>query len=274
MPHPMVEHTLPSLADVQFDVSYQKTSIRKDDSTAVKAHVHSCYEVYINVTGEVSFLVNSTLYPITTGAVLFTKPGDVHHCVYNADSLHEYFCLWIKTESGSALDTMLKEQKLPNLYTAEGEIRDRLFSLLHELNKVRTKTADFTAMVCFMNCLNLICSVRPTSEETTAELPDTLRDVLCYIDTHFAEIGSISEILPQFYISYATLNRWFRRYVHLSPHEFLEAKKLAYAEQLLKQRFSVTQVSERAGFSDCSHFIAVFRKKFGQTPLRYRKQER
>ncbi len=273
MAYPIVDHALLSLEDVQFDVSYQRRQIKKDDPTAVKVHIHSCYEVYVNVTGDVSFLVNSTVYPISSGSVLLTKPGDVHHCVYNADDTHEYFCLWIKTDHDSPLDIFLREQTLPKLYVAEEELRALLFERLHQLHQAQAQVANFYDTVCFMNCLDLICSVHPVKEEAPDDIPDTLKEVLCYIDTHFAEIGSICEILPRFYISNATLNRWFRRYVHLSPREFLEAKKLAYAEKLLKQKISITQVSEQAGFSDCSHFIAVFRKKFGQTPLRYRKQD-
>ena len=34
---------------------------------------------------------------------------------------------------------------------------------------------------------------------------------------------------------------------------------------------SVTAAATNAGFSDCSHFIVLFKKKFGQTPLEYKK---
>jgi AraC-like DNA-binding protein len=59
--------------------------------------------------------------------------------------------------------------------------------------------------------------------------------------------------------------------VQLSPRTFLEAKKLAYAKTLLMGGYSVSEAGERSGFSDCSYFIATFRRKFGQTPLQYRR---
>jgi AraC-like DNA-binding protein len=56
----------------------------------------------------------------------------------------------------------------------------------------------------------------------------------------------------------------------MSPHTFLEEKKLAYAKQLLMGGASVTDACFGAGFSDNSHFISVFKRKFGETPYKYK----
>ena len=62
--------------------------------------------------------------------------------------------------------------------------------------------------------------------------------------------------------------------MHLSPKEFLEAKKLSYAKALLESGKSVTDVYTQVGFGDCSHFIAVFKKRFGETPFRYKSNKK
>lgn len=103
------------------------------------------------------------------------------------------------------------------------------------------------------------------------DLPEGMQQVLDYIDTHFAEIENVGEISEHFFMSRATMNRWFRKYIRLSPRELLEAKKLSYAKKLLAEGMNITDTSMHAGFSDCSYFIAVFKKKFGKTPLQYQK---
>ncbi|MBP3591363.1 MAG: AraC family transcriptional regulator [Clostridia bacterium] len=45
-----------------------------------------------------------------------------------------------------------------------------------------------------------------------------------------------------------------------------------YVLELLKKDASVTEACTAAGFSDCSHFIVLFKKKFGETPLKYKKR--
>ena len=46
----------------------------------------------------------------------------------------------------------------------------------------------------------------------------------------------------------------------------------SHAAKLLTEGRSVTEVCNSTGFSDCSRFIAVFKAKFGKTPLQYQKQ--
>ena len=92
------------------------------------------------------------------------------------------------------------------------------------------------------------------------------------MNNHFSEIQHIKDVYDRIYISPATLNRWFRKYIHLSPREFLESKKLAYAKQLLNQGYTVTEASIHSGFADSSYFIAVFKKKFGVTPRAYKQE--
>ena len=102
-------------------------------------------------------------------------------------------------------------------------------------------------------------------------MPPEMQEIVDDINENFAEILHVGDIFERHYISRATLNRRFRKYLHVSPREFLEAKKLSYAKKLLSKGCSVTEACMLSGFSDCSYFIAVFKKKFGSTPLKYKK---
>ena len=101
-------------------------------------------------------------------------------------------------------------------------------------------------------------------------MPTELRMILTDINENFARIHSVSELSQIYFISPATLNRWFRKHLQISPREYIESKKLAYACKLLRESASVTDACLQAGFSDCSHFIALFKRKFGETPLQYK----
>ena len=47
---------------------------------------------------------------------------------------------------------------------------------------------------------------------------------------------------------------------------------MSEAVRLLADGAGVTEACLGAGFSDTSHFIALFKKRFGKTPLEYKKQ--
>jgi AraC-like DNA-binding protein len=109
------------------------------------------------------------------------------------------------------------------------------------------------------------------SKSEAPHMPADLRMILADINENFTHIHSVGELLDTYFISPATLNRWFRKHLQISPHEYIESKKLAYASRLLREDNSVTDACLRAGFSDCSHFISLFKRKFGETPLQYKK---
>lgn len=96
--------------------------------------------------------------------------------------------------------------------------------------------------------------------------------ILAYIDENFTTIDTVEGLAERFFISLPTNNRLFRKYVRFSPHKLIETKRLAYAEQLLRRGYSVTDACYTAGFTDCSRFIGKFKERFGATPKQYTKR--
>ena len=105
-----------------------------------------------------------------------------------------------------------------------------------------------------------------------APIPTPLQGILDDIHENFASIRTVGDIVSSHFVSPATLTRWFRTYLHASPRDYLEAVRLSNAAILLSSGCSVTDACMRSGFADCSHFIVLFKKKFGVTPLQYKKQ--
>ena len=81
---------IPPISAVDFSISYLKI-----DATSPlnhnESHIHKECEVYINLSGDVSFEVENRIYPISRGSVIITRPYEYHHCIYRSNALHEYF---------------------------------------------------------------------------------------------------------------------------------------------------------------------------------------
>ena len=123
-----------------------------------------------------------------------------------------------------------------------------------------------------MELLCLLDAGRCAQGEASEDFPEAVKDMLRYIDLHLTDISGCEELSRVFFVSRSTINRIFRRYVGISAGRLIEAKRLSYAEKQLRAGASVTDTCYQSGFSDCSRFIAAFKKKFGLTPLQYKQE--
>ncbi len=260
------------LSGVNFSLHYNNSFIKHDDPDIEPAHIHEYTEIFFNVSSEVSFLINNRIFPVAHGNAVLLGANDIHVCIYEKSCNHEYFCLWIDAVAESPITALLRETKGDGLLCFDGKtaesIRLLLFSLW-EIYFLEGKDAEKASL--FLQIVTLL-SKRNAMSPTGANVPEQFQRILDDINENFATIHYVSDIIDKHFVSSATLDRWFRRYLHITPREFLESKKLSHAANLLAVGESVTDACLKSGFSDCSHFIRLFKKKFGETPLKYKQR--
>ena len=261
--------TLP-VQQIQYFFAFQQ-GFASSDSTE-KTHIHDCYEIYVNVSGDVAFLVNNRLYPVKKGDVIVSRPGDVHICVYQSNEIHERFCFWLNCPEDSPLLSFTKRKDFSNYIHFSDDVCRELLRLLYRLKDAEASGREPGRTAYIFRLLTLFNEGEQTEQDNPA-LPQNIQHVLDYINANFTQLHCVDDIVKATHISNSTLNRWFRTYLKISPHKYTEALKLSLAQKLLLEGRSVTEVCNTSGFSDCSRFIAIFKNKFGQTPLQYQKNK-
>lgn len=73
-------------------------------------HIHDECDIYINLSGDVSFAVENSLYPLLPGNIIITHPHEYHHCIYHSEKLHKHFWTLFQTSNNKELfDIFLTE---------------------------------------------------------------------------------------------------------------------------------------------------------------------
>lgn len=232
-------------------------------------HLHDSCEIYVNVSGNGAFMVEKALYPITRGDIIITRPNELHHAVFRPGAVHEHYCIWFRAREDSPFAARFfgRERGEGNLLSPSGEEKERLLRLLAAMeNKKETPPA---LTVAFLRVLALIDQSEAAGAEPT-DLPEPLGAILGEIRQEYREQVRFSEIAKRHFISQSTLGRLFHTYLHVSPHGYLEDLRMAEAKRLLATGADVTAAAFQSGFSDASHFILLFRRRFGITPGKYR----
>ena len=81
----------------------------------------------------------------------------------------------------------------------------------------------------------------------------------------------LAEMAAAARLSVSHFVRLFRRAAGVTPHQWVIARRLEQAMELLSQPDArVADVAEAAGFASPAHFVATFRQRLGVTPGAYR----
>lgn len=258
---------------IYIEVTYEKRFTTVDDVTHCDQHIHDFYELYINLSGDVSFLVENNVYPIQRGDMILTAPNEIHRCIYHSDCVHEHFCIWMKEIpfASQVLKNEFESNKLVILSEKSKQtLIDHCFSLYNSYNG--DEALKFRAMSSFSGILNLICTHRKNFTPMQKQLPQSFSKIVDYIICNYTDPNcNVTTLCQEFYISKSTLNRNFQKHFQMTPSNYIESKRFSEAKKLLAAGLSVQEACTRCGFSDCSYFIMRFRKKFDITPAKYQK---
>ena len=232
-------------------------------------HVDDSVELFVLEEGDVSFLVGGKLYELTPGDVVLSKPNEIHNCIQNSRCVHKHFCFWFSPACEVLLSDFSKhpdgEGNLIRLLDADKKELLRLCHRIYEQAQRGNTVSAYSAAVAILELCRGGLYLLPEAHA----MPKELICVLQRMDTDLDSIVSIKELCEELFMSQSTLLRLFRRFLGVSPHEYLEARRLALARSYLKEGKSVTETSILTGFADTSAFIRLFRQRFGMTPLKY-----
>jgi AraC-like DNA-binding protein len=96
-----------------------------------------------------------------------------------------------------------------------------------------------------------------------------------HIDRHYAKQLTIEKLAGMAGLSPFHFIRTFRTAYGQTPHQYLRARRLDRAKELLVTTvFPVTEICDQVGFQSLGSFTTLFRRQTGETPAEYRAARR
>lgn len=234
-------------------------------------HVHNECEIYLNLSGDISFVVEDTVYPIVPGSIIITRPYEYHHCVYHSNALHKHYWILFSADGNEEyLDIFFRRTPGErNLLISPPEQTEKLISVVEKL--ICDDLTPFLKYNYFFELIDLMNKSQINENPTGKNLSPDLVFALQYFNRNLALPISMSDVASLAHVSLNTLERHFIKAFHLSPTEYLKRRRLGFAMELLHHGSTVSEASFESGFTDCSAFIHAFKKQVGTTPLQYKK---
>jgi AraC family transcriptional regulator len=133
--------------------------------------------------------------------------------------------------------------------------------------------AESLANVLAVHLIRHIAAPRRAARGRDGPLPGgRLRAVVAYIEEHLDASPTLEQMAAVARLSPYHFARQFKRATGLPPHQYVIARRVERARQLLQgsDEVSLARVAARAGFSDQSQFSHQFKRVVGVTPRQFR----
>ncbi len=271
------------ISDKNIDRVYVERFIREKSFKMPKFHLHPYYELYYVETGTVRAFIKDGMYDLEAGDLLIISPQIVHYMRYYGDIpckrtnvffrkddikevLEDFDILSFREKLMLRLDPagMARTENILSLMLDEEEHPD-VYS--EEINRARLSEL-------------LMLSLRHGDEwdALSEELHTGDKCILAaagYMSSNFRERISLDDISAAAGLSPNYLSTKFRELTGMGVHDYLQLVRLKHASALLAgSRISITEVALECGFSGSNYFKDAFKKAYGITPGRYRKENR
>lgn len=232
----------------------------------IDSHFHDKCEIYVNISGDVSFMVENRIYAVESGDVIITRPYEKHHCIQHSIGEHDHFCIMFSNENNEDIlkPFFKRESGEGNLISLSLPLKEKLLGLCHTLVEEQSELRKYIAFFSLIEMLS-----EEKFSESPARLPEDVRLAIEYISQALPGKISVADVADNAHITVNTLERHFRQHLGISPREYIRNCRLFDARAVLENGGSVTDAAMASGFSDYSHFIALFKKKYGITPKKF-----
>jgi len=106
-------------------------------------------------------------------------------------------------------------------------------------------------------------------------MPATIAGVRQYIDRHYGKPLTVPHLARLARLSTFHFIRAFRAETGVTPHQYLRARRIDRAcELLVTTPMPVTEICDAVGFQSLGSFSALFRRMTGEAPAAYRAKRR
>lgn len=257
------------------------------DFPRVDLHWHEQMEIIYVKKGSGAVTVGSARCPVCAGSIMPILPGELHAIDGDPGVRMEYENIIFSLE--------LVDNRVENDWSRRHVISPLRRGTLHFPRPIHKGTPLHNEVSASLDSADRACSekregysllvrsslfrllyalyIHRSGNESLVPSPyeDAIKQVLLYVQTHFAEPLSVRKAASLIDYSEAHFMRVFRKETGVTFVEYLSDYRLRYAAYLLRESTeSVSEIASQCGFESASYFTRCFRRKYNMSPKAFR----
>lgn len=234
------------------------------------------YIIHYILKGKGKYYVNNTQYDLEAGQGFLIEPEV--QTFYQADKDEPWTYLWVGFNGNNA------KQYLKDIGLSSSHLiyhcshSDELKLIVINMLKYNTYTTTNQFLLESLLYSFFAILTKDIDIPSISKLEDNnlyVRKAIEYIQNNYSNNIKISDIANYVCINRSYLYTLFRKFLNISPQDYLTNYRITRAAELLTiTDLSIVGVALSCGYQDALVFSKVFKLKKGLTPQQYRKKNR
>ncbi len=242
-------------------------------------HTHDFYEIFYVVKGRAMHSINGLTECCMAGTAQLIRPTDYHEYQFINRYDMELISIGIAVE---VMEEILAFAEVSMETVCAGDLPLRVVydarkseRIQKALLKIGTMDSPKKRRAYAKTVMAQLLWDMVESQSETRKMPFWLDRLIGEMNEYESFYQGLPRMLALSCVSQNHLNREMKKYLGMTPTEFINAKRIAYASSLLlENKYSITEISGRCGFETSSHFYENFRKIYDCSPKEFLKTHR
>lgn len=250
------------------------------ESIFTVTHWHRNIEFNMVTAGRIRRVVDGQNIDQSTGDIVIINSGLLHadHWIEPNDHFEgitvqiskSFIDYWIgkdawfqMSDDPEAIQTL---RKFLSLFSDIKRQKDTLEDPL-QLDLLKYRTMQLLFQLLSLLRVSFLTQNQKVNERTLKSV-GTIKDIINYIDQHYTENLSLSQVAEEFHYTPAHLSRLFKEHIGTKFHDYLQHVRLMNCVEVMKQQpdIQLTTCALDHGFPNIKSFIETFKRYFGCTP--------
>lgn len=233
-------------------------------------------EICLRIRSESEYaedIIDDLTYRTTFPHVILKRPGSIH--TYTIDKPREGVYLQYDPSLEGKMDEagLLRTECCWPIKI--GTELSSLLSRMHDATGLLSQRHGIDALdllaMQFFECLLI---QQPARDDIPEHIERQIHEIASFFRIHVTDEFDLSTVLAQAGLSRRTFFRYWPSFFSVSPSQYIKELKLQYARVLLEETtVPVWKLAKELKFMDSHYLCRIFRERFGQTPLQYRKSK-
>lgn len=154
-----------------------------------------------------------------------------------------------------------------------GNINQGMNSCLSKISNTTpkfNKNAEFLIDLYAQELVYNLIQMKGIQQVLNFENKNPIQKAIRYMKENFSSPISIKQLAADLNMSEANFCQYFKKITGITPLEYLTNLKLLKAKEIIQNQ-SISETAFELGYENISHFITLFKNKYGMTPKQYQK---